>query len=662
METYSEKTDLRLLARKLKWRVYGLLAIYGLIIVASLVLFVFVLRYSTLTFLDIMHSGTVDKPEIGVILLLIAITAVLLVCVGTALAPLVNVLAHKTENGIEIKREDYPDFFSLIDNIVKEIGCKSPKHVYIDEECNACGFYDGIWGYCFQRLNLVIGIPLLFGMNKTELKAILSHELGHFSQKSLSTHRIAFISEWLFGEFASMAKKRDDSEITERLFARLSIKIMLRQYSKVDPLMAVLSRAQEYDADKSVYNVVGTDGSISALHKIAELSVRWDTYFMPWLLDRIDEKRIPNDIFRVFSQFSANADKICDESESLISKNHYPSLTRDYDFRVASIDNPETHPTKYNRFQAIKSLPAKKTEWDDTPAFDLFPKQVIEDIYNSVATKLKDQRYPNTTVFLKKEDFNGATIISLQNLFSSSLNIFYIDPIFYEDCALNLDSYTDGEVFDFPFTLENVGRIRAFLVAQIDLRRLRLISKENSPHAQFRYNDEVYNGTNVPLEEHKAYFEPLYEEARRVASHCNKWIHHQVKDRNNLLDMFHSMILCERTEDALENLAIEMNIAKEPVDYVNEVEMRLQSTIELLYQTTSSGTPYIDFIHPSTMASDLSMKDRIWNFTENGCEDKNDLYSISSYVLDLVKKHFSFSWDIIKYEVIFPAIEANNKV
>ena len=95
IDLYSEKTDLRILARNLKWRVYGLLAIYGLIIVASLVLFVFVLRYSTLTFLDIMHSGIVDKPEIGFILFLIAITAVFLVCIGTALAPLVNVLAQK---------------------------------------------------------------------------------------------------------------------------------------------------------------------------------------------------------------------------------------------------------------------------------------------------------------------------------------------------------------------------------------------------------------------------------------------------------------------------------------------------------------------------------------------------------------------------------------
>lgn len=248
----------------------------------------------------------------------------------------------------------------------------------------------------------------------------------------------------------------------------------------------------------------------------------------------------------------------------------------------------------------------------------------------------------------------------MHDIVNPSLNLFYSDSVFYGDDVLNPDFY-NGEDVEFPFTLENIGRIRAFLVAQIDLRRLRLISKENSPHTQFRYNDEVYNGTNAPFEEHKTYFEPLYEDARKVAADCNKWIINQINDRDDLQDMFHSMILCKRTEEALGNLAIEMNIAEEPVDYVNEVEIELQSTIELLYQTTSCGTPYIEFINPSFVASDLAMKDKMWNFLEDGCEDKNDLYSISSYILDLVKKHFSFSWDIIKYELIFPAIEANNK-
>lgn len=663
METYSEKTDLKILTRKLKWRVYGLLAIYGLIIVASFVLFVFVLRYSTLTFLDIMHSGTVDKPEIGFILLLIAITAAILICVGTALAPLVNVLAHKSEEGIEIKREDYPDFFSLIDNIVKEVGCKSPKHVYISNDCNAGVFYNGIWGYCFQRLNLAIGIPLLFGMNKTELKAILSHEFGHFAQKSISTRRIAFISECLFGGFVTMAdldkKKADDTGITERLFARLSMKIMLRQYSEVDPLMAVLSRAQEYDADKYAYDVVGTDGFLSALTKTAEQSARWNDRFIPWLVDRIDEKRVPNDIFATFSNFSAKIDSFV--GDSFTPNTHMTRPLGEYEFRVTRIDDQESHPSLFKRCNAISSLPVKNTEWDDTPAFDFFPKQVIDDIFNSIATKLKDQRYPDTTVFLKKEDFQGINIISMHDIVNPSLNLFYSDSVFYEDDLFNLDVYNTEDVA-FPFTLENISRIRSYLVALTDLRRLNYATDENSPVKEFCYNGDIYYGrTKTPFEEHKAYFEPLYEDARKVASDCNKWILNQVKDHKDLLDMFFSMILCKITERVLDNLDIKMDVAEEPIDSIHEIEGQLEIVVAYLFETTPSGTPYIDFINPSFMASDLAMKDKMWNFLEDGCEDKNDLYSISSYILDLVKKHFSFSWDIIKYELIFPAIEANNK-
>ena len=670
MNYYSEKTDLKILARKLKWRVYGLLAIYGLIIVASLVLFIVVLKYASMAIVKIIYESSLP-PKRATLLMLLPMTAILIsiVSIGTIIDPWLKIRKHKQYNkrseNFEIKRTDYPQLFSFIDNVVKELGCRKPKHVYLNEECNASVNYPKKKGWFFHsNQNLTIGIPLLFGLNKTELKSILAHEFGHFSQKSIAVTRTANLAEYICNALASLVYySNGDSDIpskTERLSAKLYTKIMHRQFTEVLDLNAVLSRAQEYDADKYAYEIVGTDGCLSALTKVEETSLRWDKYFAPWLVDRIDEKLIPKDIHKTFSEFSAKIDSF--GGDALTPKTHMTPPIREYDFRITAIYDPKTHPSLFKRCNAIASLPVKKTEWDDTPAFDFFPKQAIEDIYNSVAIKLTDQRYPKVTESLKKEEFNGADIISTENLLGATLDIFYSDSVFYEDDVLDQAFYGGGEV-EFPFTLENISCIRAYLVAQIDLRRLRLIADENSPNTVFRYNGAVYNGTNTPLEEQDAYFEPLYQEAHKIASDCNRWLKNQIAQRPNLAAAFQDMILCQKTKasSSVEAL-LKLDMGMFSVEIVREQEKEFRRKIAWIFDTINDSVPFIDYICEKYNISE-SNKEKARNLMkQDKCtyfEDLKNFYSSISFILD---KAIECSWNLIKYELILPAIMANNEV
>jgi len=93
--------------------------------------------------------------------------------------------SHKVDRShlIEINEQQEPELFNMIREIVQSVGTSFPKKVYLSSEVNAAVFYDSsFWSMFFPvKKNLLIGLGLVNTVTKEELKAILSHEFGHFS-------------------------------------------------------------------------------------------------------------------------------------------------------------------------------------------------------------------------------------------------------------------------------------------------------------------------------------------------------------------------------------------------------------------------------------------------------------------------------------------------
>src|SRR5690606_16231117 len=87
----------------------------------------------------------------------------------------------------EISKTDEPRLFSFIQDIVNEVNTGFPKRVYLSTDVNAAVFYDSsFWSMFFPiKKNLQIGMGLVNTVTESELKAILAHEFGHFSQRSM---------------------------------------------------------------------------------------------------------------------------------------------------------------------------------------------------------------------------------------------------------------------------------------------------------------------------------------------------------------------------------------------------------------------------------------------------------------------------------------------
>ncbi|PKF76036.1 M48 family metallopeptidase, partial [Chryseobacterium sp. PMSZPI] len=94
---------------------------------------------------------------------------------------------YNTSHLIEVTRSHQPELFQIIDEIVAETKVQAPKRVFLSPDVNASVSYNSVFWSMFLpvKKNLTIGIGLVNSTSVGELRAILAHEFGHFSQRSM---------------------------------------------------------------------------------------------------------------------------------------------------------------------------------------------------------------------------------------------------------------------------------------------------------------------------------------------------------------------------------------------------------------------------------------------------------------------------------------------
>lgn len=88
---------------------------------------------------------------------------------------------------VEITEAEQPRLFAFIRRLAGETQVPFPKKIFLSSNVNACVFYNSSFRSMFLpiRKNLEIGLGLVNSVNLSELKAVIAHEFGHFSQKSM---------------------------------------------------------------------------------------------------------------------------------------------------------------------------------------------------------------------------------------------------------------------------------------------------------------------------------------------------------------------------------------------------------------------------------------------------------------------------------------------
>jgi len=109
-----------------------------------------------------------------------------------------------------VKRKHAPLLYTLVDELAASMGLVAPDRIVVNNEANAAAGSASFGALLRGKRTLVIGLPLVTGLNVTQLAGVLAHEFGHFTQ------RVASITYYLMhtvnGWFYSRAYEEDPLE------------------------------------------------------------------------------------------------------------------------------------------------------------------------------------------------------------------------------------------------------------------------------------------------------------------------------------------------------------------------------------------------------------------------------------------------------------------
>src|SRR5262249_27733349 len=185
---------------------------------------------------------------------------------------------------VEVKENDQPELFGFIRRLARDTGAPFPRRVYLSPEVNAAVFYDSsVLNLVLPvRKNLLIGLGLVNVLTLDEFKAVLAHEFGHFSQKSMKLGSYVYLSNHIIADMVYGRDSWDDwLETWKRQDIRIGIfgwilfgivwalrMLLAGVFRVINYANSALSRQMEFQADLVAASVTGSDSLVLALSRL----------------------------------------------------------------------------------------------------------------------------------------------------------------------------------------------------------------------------------------------------------------------------------------------------------------------------------------------------------------------------------------------------------
>ncbi|MBU6414756.1 M48 family metallopeptidase [Patescibacteria group bacterium] len=178
-----------------------------------------------------------------------------------------------------VAEKDNPELYRIVENLAITAGLPSPK-IYIIQDASPNAFATGRDKY---HAAVAVTSGLLERLDRTELEAVLSHELSHIGNRDTLVSTVvvvlaglvALLSNWFlrWSFWGGMSRRSNDEGDSGQIQAIFMLVGLI--FAILAPLVATLiqlavSRRREFLADASgVLLTRYPDGLISALKKIA---------------------------------------------------------------------------------------------------------------------------------------------------------------------------------------------------------------------------------------------------------------------------------------------------------------------------------------------------------------------------------------------------------
>lgn len=289
---------------------------------------------------------------------------------------------------IEISETDEPKLVALINNLAAEVGTHAPKKIYLSADVNAQVFYDSSFWSMFLPIkkNLQIGLGLVNTITQQELKAILAHEFGHFSQKTMKvgsyTYNVNQIIYNLVNDddgYLDWVNRWARSSWLIYIFVLIALKIvaaikwiLVKMYAFVNKQYLALSREMEFQADEIAAMVTGFQPLKSALLRSSLANYSLETVFDYYREDQKKEWTSEN----IYPEQTFVLGFIAEDMQ-LPVKNNLPyvpvtELNRFNKSKLVIKDQWASHPSTKERILRLEKTNLHTETIEPQPANELF--------------------------------------------------------------------------------------------------------------------------------------------------------------------------------------------------------------------------------------------------------------------------------------------------
>ncbi|WP_298741420.1 M48 family metalloprotease [uncultured Chitinophaga sp.] len=306
---------------------------------------------------------------------------------------------------IEITEAEQPRLFAFIRRLTTDTNTPFPKKIFLSPDVNACVFYHSSFWSMFLpvRKNLEIGLGLVNSINISEFKAVMAHEFGHFSQRSMklgsftyNTNRIIYNMLYDNQGYAAFIQAWADIHSYLALFAGITVRIaqgiqwiLKGMYKLINKSYMALSREMEFHADVIAASVAGGNNLVTALSRV-EVAGGCYSSAINTANDWLKENKVARNIFRnqltVFRAMADDYELPLKDGLPEISYQFIRSFSRS---RINYRDQWASHPTleerKLNLDQAaMDALPDATSAWTLFDNAEALQEQMTERLYRSV--------------------------------------------------------------------------------------------------------------------------------------------------------------------------------------------------------------------------------------------------------------------------------------
>lgn len=413
----------------------------------------------------------------------------------------------------EIDRSSQPDLFAFIDDIVAQVGTNFPKKIYISNQVNASVFYDSSFWSMFLPIskNLHIGMGLVNTVTEEELKAILSHEFGHFSQKSMQVGSYVYnVNQVIFNmlydndSYTKMVQSWANVSNYFILFVGIALKIvegiqwiLRKMYAIVNRSYMELSREMEFHADAVAASVTGYLPLKSSLLRM-ELADKSFEEVLGFYNSKFEEAWVSNNIFEeqlFVLQFLASKEgfPIVDGFPMVSEENN-----RFQSSRVVIENQWASHPATKDRIAALEKLQLVQPIVAVKSANSLFAN--VTQLQERLTQKIfVDVPYTKEKQVLRLQEFSESyEKIYVANSFSPIYNEYYDrrNPL-----PIPLEEVSEAAAVSISdlFGEEKISLVHSFLAMEQDAMLLQNIADTSGAVSTFDYEGVKFQKKDAPM-------------------------------------------------------------------------------------------------------------------------------------------------------------------